>query len=300
VGVDVSDVLMMLSGACNKWGKYMCTGEEEDENNAKVVKHVPKLYESGNCKEGRSVAGDVLEGGETNYVRGGFECRIGQAVPPQDDIRCTRIGLIDNDSSSEDGVQREWLNEAYDGDKFIRVGCASSVLDTIAVFGGRKNKLNKAMGLDVLERIILQDAPEYAGSSKYGNVGGDAEYSRTKYCAMTENGYNNLHNAVVNKKLPNKICVKYDSLERSIRNGGYYSGLNSSGNTVNWLGSIDERQCNNLNKDLDDDVKNGCKLEWCDSDTGYCEGRKNRCVAVKGNDLCNIKMDAQNLIEKLE
>ena len=40
VGVDVSDVIMMLSGSCNKWGKYMCTGDGTDE-------HKPVAYKGG-------------------------------------------------------------------------------------------------------------------------------------------------------------------------------------------------------------------------------------------------------------
>lgn len=203
VGVDVSDVIMMLSGSCNKWGKYMCTGDDDG--------HDVETYTDENCVGGKSVKNG-------DFTRGGFECRPDQAIPPQDDVRCTLIGLITGDGE-DDTVERHWLDE-YEGDKLIRVGCATSALDSISIFGRRKSSKNRTVDLDTLERIILQDAPEYSAKNRFSNTE-DSEFEKLKYCALTPRGYERLRNAVTQRKLPSdKICVPYDSLYRTVATNG--------------------------------------------------------------------------------
>lgn len=215
VGVDVSDVIMMLSGSCNKWGKYMCTGDGTNE-------HKPVAYAGGT---GENTYDDCGPDGKSDkkgrYSRGGFECRDSQIIPPQDDVRCTLIGMISDSGDDDDTVERNWLSESYDGDKFIRVGCASSALDSIAIFGRRKSGKNRTLDLDTLERIILQDAPEYGSSNRYSGGGaGNAEIEKLKYCALTPNGYTRLRNAVTQKKMPDsKVCVSDTQLTRNAKGG---------------------------------------------------------------------------------
>lgn len=215
VGVDVSDVIMMLSGSCNKWGKYMCTGSAVQNSSTTTAieeKHTPMPYTKENCVGGKSVKNG-------DFTRGGYECRPNQAIPPQDDVRCTLIGLITGDDE-DDTVERNWISEAYEGDKLIRVGCATSALDSISIFGRRKSSKNRTVDLDTLERIILQDAPEYSAKNRFSNAG-DSEFEKLKYCALTPRGYERLRNAVTQRKLPSdKICVPYDSLYRTVATNG--------------------------------------------------------------------------------
>ena len=214
VGVDVSDVIMMLSGSCNKWGKYMCTGSAVENGSTMAIeeKHTPMPYTNANCVGGKSVKNG-------DFTRGGYECRPQQAIPPQDDVRCTLIGLITGDDE-DDTVERNWISEAYEGDKLIRVGCATSALDSISIFGRRKSSKNRTVDLDTLERIILQDAPEYSAKNRFSNDG-DSEFEKLKYCALTPRGYERLRNAVTQRKLPSdKICVPYDSLYRTVATNG--------------------------------------------------------------------------------
>ncbi|MEE1030393.1 MAG: hypothetical protein UIC65_05210, partial [Alphaproteobacteria bacterium] len=195
VGVDVSDVIMMLSGSCNKWGKYMCTGSAVENGSTTAIeeKHTPMPYTKENCVGGKSVKNG-------DFTRGGYECRPLQAIPPQDDVRCTLIGLITGDGE-DDTVERNWISEAYEGDKLIRVGCATSALDSISIFGRRKSSKNRTVDLDTLERIILQDAPEYSAKNRFSNAG-DSDFEKLKYCALTPRGYERLRNAVTQRKLP--------------------------------------------------------------------------------------------------
>ena len=266
VGVDVSDVIMMLSGSCNKWGKYMCTGDGTNE-------HKPVAYKV----EGTGGHDDCGDDGKSmkngTYSRGGFECRDSQIIPPQDDVRCTLIGMISDSGDDEDTVERNWLSESYDGDKFIRVGCASSALDSIAIFGRRKSGKNRTLDLDTLERIILQDAPEYGSSNRYSGGGaGNAEIEKLKYCALTPNGYTRLRNAVTQKKMPDsKVCVSDSQLTRNAM-GGFvgFGGVDWNRGCSDYI-DANEIGCKALL--ASDEMKD--KIEWkenrCKFKGGYCD-----------------------------
>ncbi|MBP3397732.1 MAG: hypothetical protein J6K82_02270 [Alphaproteobacteria bacterium] len=259
VGADVSDVVMMLSGACNKWGKFLCTGSGE--------KHEVAYYTSDSCSNnGRSIKNGMAKtrkGGNANVetvaVKGGMECSVGMAVPPQDDVRCTLTGFI-TDGAEE--VQREWVSEAYDGDRLVRVGCATSALDTISIFGRRRSRKDGGMlDLDVLERIILQDAPEFATSNRFRSSTGDKDVERLKYCAMSEKGYQTLDAAIKAKKMPARICVDYDKLAQNYVTDGVIIATDGSyGNSeiLAGINSCDEclRYRNNMRYGQE------CNIHW--------------------------------------
>lgn len=263
VGVDVSDVIMMLSGACNQWGKFLCTGMQKDEKSD--TKHDIAHYEEGkSCKNGRSV--------KYGYVKGGQECSHGMAVPPQDDNRCTVTQLIGG-AGDNDEVLREWLDENYEGDRLVRVGCATSALESITIFGRRSSKKGATLDLDTLERIILQDAPEYAGSNRYSRSGTDADVERLKYCALTPKGYQSLLTAVQSKKLPKNICTTNDKLSKTFMYDGVIDAAALKGTGLDSTGIIaaaDEVRCGYLIKNVK--IESGCGLERKDK----------RCVITEG------------------
>ena len=234
VGVDVSDVIMMLNNSCNKWGKYVCrcdgtddcqdlyvgtdgnvftkkkkkSSDDDDGAVAQYRSPSPRYYRKNkegnkpvNCVNGRSV--------RTSETRGGFECQAGWAIPPQDDARCSLIDLID----PEDGpVELAMLDEFDSDDKLIRVGCASDAMESIAIFGRRNNRRGTTLDLDVLERMILQDASEYGSlitrlSNTSANDSSVLE-DKIKYCSMSDNGIKALQQAVSTKNLNKDVCVK--------------------------------------------------------------------------------------------
>ena len=230
VGVDVSDVIMMLSGACNQWGKFLCTGIDE--------KHKVGSYSKENCINGRSVKSDKTKGGQ--------ECTPGMAIPPQDDPRCTVTQLIGG-AGDNDEVLREWLDENYEGDRLVRVGCATSALESIAIFGRRNSKKGATLDLDTLERIILQDAPDYAGGNRLSGGSSNNEIDRVKYCKLTESGYKNLLAAVQSKKLPKRICVPYDNLRYvAEREAGVVSASSLANNNEVYLTKADAERANGI------------------------------------------------------
>ena len=153
-----------------------------------------------------------------------------------------------------------------DADGFVRVGCATSSLDSISIFGRRSNRNGATMDLDTLERILTQDAPEYATKNRYSGNSSDSIYDKVKYCGLTENGYRNLKNAIDRKSLSKeKICIPYDRLIHEARRGfiSVSGGESSSGGVVP---GADKSHCDwykSLTKD------NGCFVEW-DKDDARC------------------------------
>lgn len=274
VGVDVSDVLMMLNGACNKWGKYMCAaGSLKIDDTTKMgddKKHEPVIYTDKSCPAGKSQKGIGFAKGTST------SCVVGQTIPPEDDVRCQPIGLI----AEGETVERVWLDE-YDGDKMIRLGCLSSALDSITAFGRRKSSRGKTLDLDILYRMIEQDALDHAGTNKfYSGTSGKAEYERIKYCNTTPVGYKRLVNAVNTKKLPNKICVPDDSLYNTALTKGMISSTEATYKATcqDFIPGYDQETCTDVK---DTEVYKIYDLRWNDTDkrckivnSEYCHNGK--------------------------
>lgn len=171
VGVDISDIYMMLNGTCNAWAQYVCGPGQ--------VMH----YDSNTCKK---------EGGDTYYksTKSGKACVIGQVVPMSDG-GCQLIKML----TDKEQVRREWLNVA-DGDdgNSIRIGCASEALDNSALFRNRKKQAS--IDIDTLQRMIEQDAPASAKT----------EDDIKKYC-YSDNQKEELQNKVTLKQIGDGICI---------------------------------------------------------------------------------------------
>lgn len=182
VGVDITDIYMMLNGTCNVWGQYLCGPGQ--------VMH----YTTSNCIQGVSIPG--------NGVLGGAKCTVGQVVPMSDG-GCQLIKMLTN---NED-VQKAWLypEDGTDKKTKVRVGCASESLDNSSLFSNRKKQAS--IDIETLQRIIEQDAITTNSFSKSGNPS-----DSRKYCAVGAEMYADLQNAVMLKKLPDRVCVKDSDL----------------------------------------------------------------------------------------
>lgn len=210
VGVDITDIYMMLNGTCNVWGQYLCTKGQ--------VMH----YTAANCKNGRSVAVNTGEG----TVMGGAECEVGQVVPMSDG-GCQLIKML----TDQEEVQRNWLyyEEGLDGAQ-VRVGCASEALDNSFLFRGLKRQAN--IDIDVLQRMIEQDAPAVYGGNRFGQ-NKSVDPDGLKYCAVTSDTFQDLQQYASLKQLPDKVCVPDEDLESIFRNGGRIAeGTSSTATSV--------------------------------------------------------------------
>lgn len=184
VGVDISDIYMMLNGTCNAWAQYMCSAGQ--------VMH----YTAQNCVNGVSVATIGVLGNNKS-------CRVGQVVPMSDG-GCQLVRML---TSTED-VRREWLNIAEgDESQSIRVGCASEALDNSVLFRNRKKQAT--IDIETLERIIEQDAPAaFTGDKTPENNG-------VIFCQVGDN-LQDLQKHATLKTIPAKMCAKLDATGTSL------------------------------------------------------------------------------------
>lgn len=247
VGVDITDIYMMLNGTCNAWAKYLCTQDQ--------VMH----YTNQNCKDGISVSTyevyvvgnkDKNEPGY-NYVKqtgvhGGAKCTIGQVVPMSDG-GCQLIQML----TSNDEVQYNWLypDEGFENAQ-VRIGCASEALESSALFRNRKKQAS--IDIETLQRIIEQDAPSVYGSSRLrSNTKPDPD--GVKYCAVNADTLVDLQKSANLKKLPSKICTTdADLLAKLNENPGVTSGATTEiDNRIKTLGLGDSSlvfNCNGVKK----------------------------------------------------
>lgn len=185
VGVDISDIYMMLNGTCNAWAQYMCSAGQ--------VMH----YTADNCgTDGVSIAKSGVLGNNKS-------CRVGQVVPMSDG-GCQLVKML---TSTED-VRREWLNIAEgDESQSIRVGCASEALDNSVLFRNRKKQAT--IDIETLERIIEQDAPvAFTGDKTPENNG-------VIFCQVGDK-LQDLQKHATLKTIPAKMCAKLDATGTSL------------------------------------------------------------------------------------
>lgn len=278
VGVDVTDVIMMLSGACNSWAKYMCTGSYDGKKQRTV--HTPETYSPENCPNGRSKKG--------GRIRGGHDCTDKSMVPPEDDTQCTFISYLD---STED-AQREWILAAEDDDKLIRLGCPTASLDALTLLGRNRSKKNKALDLDTLEKLINQDSPRYAMNNKW-SVQENAEAAALKYCALSPKGYEALVAASQSKKLPKEVCIASDDLLRKLYTEGVIDFIRQEDRPdYSKISKFTKGECENV-KLCKDDTKDcsydgaECKGVWRDkTKNAESEECKNVNCDTEDNDKC--------------
>ncbi|MDE6570930.1 MAG: hypothetical protein K2L95_01770 [Alphaproteobacteria bacterium] len=198
VGVDITDIYMMLNGTCNAWAKYLCSDGQ--------VMH----YTNTNCQDGRSVA--------TGNIRGGARCAVGQVVPMSDG-GCQLIQML----TSDDEVQQNWLYPEQNVDSNgnvrseVRVGCASEALDNSMLFRGRKKQAT--IDIETLQRIIEQDAPSTYGSSRL-RTSTHPTPDGVKFCAVNPESLQELQKSVSLKQLPKKVCVTDKTLVSDWENNG--------------------------------------------------------------------------------
>lgn len=154
VGVDINDIYMMMNDACNVWGQYACSDQDE---------YKVEYYNSDSDK---TCVGGVSKNVSGKHVRGGLSCMDGQAVPPEDDVRCMLIGKMEN--SADPDLKWDFLNPSYgaiyneqggkiDQKNMVRVGCQSARL---AILPGRRRSAKQAsVDIDTLQLMVNQDAP---------------------------------------------------------------------------------------------------------------------------------------------
>lgn len=190
VGVDITDIYMMLEGSCNVWGEYLCSDTKNH------------TYDKDNCNNNN-------RSDRTDTTKGGHECYIGQVIPAEDSPSCTLHRTL----SDQAQVYRNWLYaDNNEEDAMIRVGCASAALETSSFFRNRKKQAS--IDIETLQRIIEQDS--YNVSTNRNKSALDKE--EVKYCALTESTYADLQKHAALKTLPQtNICINERTLNDNLK-----------------------------------------------------------------------------------
>ena len=259
VGVDITDIYMMLNGTCNVWGKYLCGPGQ--------VMH----YTSNNCINNISVP--VANPGESGSVLGGASCKIGQVVPMSDG-GCQLIEML----NSQDEVQSAWLypETGTDDKTQVRVGCASEALENSMLFSNMKKQ--SSIDIETLQRIIEQDAPSVYGGGLFGSSTTTPEKDGLKYCALNAEMYADLQNLVSLKQLPKSVCVSERDLNKN-------AGMDATG----LISATDNRALRNAlaicrSKSLESDSAfnlSKCYCEYAETYDflAYWDGSKCACMS---------------------
>lgn len=259
LGIDVNDVIMLLSNSCNIWGKYMCG----------ACTYAESLDRSSGC-----VCNDSKN--ETGcYYRVATEPGTGKVSKNQPHCR-----LVDT-LTEKDTVWREWIDANTGMTGSTQVACASDVIMDISLFRGMKKEAT--LDIDNLRRLVNQDSYSCRGkmdSGKFVLTNGDAiEDCGLNMCAVNPNenseSYKLLYDTVRNRRLPKvdktskSLCWEtFDDAPRSVKNmeptvvEGNYSRLSS----VSW--EMGTAACKSYTSSFLCDADDFC--EWNRSE-GVCE-----------------------------
>lgn len=159
VGVNLSDIYMMLNNSCNRWGQYMCERGAKIEyvgNNGTPYSCPAEMSEFDKMSACSSVLAAAYMDKKADSSRVLENCmndKIKSSCKP-----CTLLKVL----SSEDEVYEGWVNPTVDStSNGTVVACASGALDSSALFRRRTKNKNGAglVDIDKLDVWLNQNEP---------------------------------------------------------------------------------------------------------------------------------------------
>lgn len=175
VGVDLSDIYMMLSNSCNRWGQYLCEKGANIDYSGNVPRSCPLAW-SAECYA------RAKQDGTNSVLLPQFA--INNAVY-QDCLKekCHDCKLIQTLNDREK-VLEDWVNtDVTDTDNGIVIHCASQVLDNTPIFARRtRNKRGAGLvDIEFLEKWLVQKEPSNARPSECSD---DGTKCSNNYCKV--------------------------------------------------------------------------------------------------------------------
>ena len=140
LGVDLTDIYMMLNDACNVWGKFMCTGDQVMRYSSRSPEECDRLLRTGSASETKGIIcpRDESERGK---------------IVPEGRGGCRLVQTLNNNET----ILQSWLyRDEGTNDVTVQVGCVSDVLMNSPFF---RNQQRKTM-LDI-EDLALVLATDY-------------------------------------------------------------------------------------------------------------------------------------------
>lgn len=195
VGVDLSQIYMMLNNSCNQWGQYLCPqmagGTIDYPSTENGQKGTPLVCSGGVSSEAitqcrmRCVPPAIKADGSRDVVeQARFNaCSVAcDSIQQQECQPCTLIKVLTESDDDRNAVYEGWVNAEYstDNGNTTVVACASSALDSAKLFTRRTKNKNGAglVDIDNLDTWLHQ-----AGISKHNE---SRNIRTTDYCFMKE------------------------------------------------------------------------------------------------------------------
>ncbi len=186
LGIDVNDVIMLLSESCNIWGKYICA----------------------TCNP--NSAADKADGCVCNDSKNNEGCYFRVSTDSNGNVSKNQkhCRLVDT-LTEKDTVWREWIDANTGMTGSTQVACASDVIMNAPLFRTMKKKAT--MSIEGLRDLVAQDSRACRGKMDGGNFvltpnNDPAEACWLNHCAVEPDSeyYEVLRNAVDTRKLPEK------------------------------------------------------------------------------------------------
>ena len=211
LGIDVSDTIMLLSGACNIWGKYLCD-----------TCRPPTGGHSENDYDGVCECNTENNGSYSNCY---YRVKTKEGKVDQNQPHCRLVGTINNGEQ----VWHEWIDANSGITGTTQVACASDMIEAASLFRNRRKKTS--VDIEIVRDLINQDSYNACRTPKGQNFE-VLEDCGAKFCNVTENDtdrYKQLVNATKTKKLPtitttgsarNRLCFNDDKDFKQLDGGG--------------------------------------------------------------------------------
>lgn len=272
LGIDVNDVIMLLSESCNIWGKYICeTCPASAEDGATCVCNDHSTTPHSGC-----------------YYRVATETGTGNVSKKQ-----THCRLVDT-LTEKDTVWREWIDANTGMTGSTQVACASDVIMNAPLFRNMKKKAT--MSIEGLRDLVAQDSRACRGKMDGGNFvltpnNDPADACWLNHCAVKQDSelYEVLRNAVDTRKLPEKKS----SVGSNVKNVLCYTNERSLPEV-----ELTEVSYSRLASVPWDIGMAGCSFYTvsylCDGDD-FCEWKNGKCESVSFDTL-----KARNSVSQLE
>ncbi len=155
VGVDLSDIYMMLNNSCNSWGQYMCEKGADIDYSGSTPMSCPKTGVDCSRQCYKTTMQYVTNPpSEISYLDKNCyqQCLKDKCRP------CTLLKVLSDKAEVYEG----WINtDATDTENTTVVACASNALDASKLFARRTKNKNGAglVDIDVLDRWLNQVEP---------------------------------------------------------------------------------------------------------------------------------------------
>ena len=144
LGVNLTDIYMMLNGGCNMWGKFVCGPSQ----------HLRYAYCDDEYfkddKKDKSKCNNCTNDGTKNEPCPPTKAENGKLIIGKS-MGCNLISSI----SAKQDVQSEWLYSENNDNKNIQIACLSDAVNDFSLFKRRKKKSN--IDIDILQDIINEN-----------------------------------------------------------------------------------------------------------------------------------------------